>query len=210
VRGERNVRGRAVVAVAVISLAVGAGMSAARANVYSKRSGFADAKLSAPDPRAITVWKPSRWGIRLGAAIERWNEQAGRTLFERVHDEAAADVDLQDGAGIGWATACVNADGVFDVDDAYAHCTIYAPVHGSSTSNTWSLIHEMGHTLGFADHVHEAEYQSFLDAGLDPRVCDDPASPAYSPYDGIMSYCQNAPAFRGDAKALIRAGYAAA
>ena len=165
-RGQRHVSG--VVIVAMAAFVVVLGMPAARANVYSKRAGFADAKLAAPDPRPITLWKPSSWGIRLSAAIERWNAQAGRTLFERVRDEAAADIDLQDGADIGWATACVNADGVFDVDDAYAHCTIYAPVHGSSTSNTGSLIHEMGHTLGFADHVHADEYRRYARAGLDP------------------------------------------
>jgi hypothetical protein len=206
--GSRCRRGIAVVVIASAASSI-AGSPLAHAATYSPRAGFADAKLSAASPQPITVWKPPRWKIRLAAAIAAWNAQAGRTLFERVRSSDTADVDLVDGAGIGWAVACVDATGTFDMYDAYAHCAIYLPVHGASTANLWSLVHEMGHTLGFVDHVHVTEYARYVRWALDPRVCDDPTNVAYSPYEGIMSDCQAAPAFRGDAAALVRAGYAA-
>ncbi len=201
-------RARAVVVALSVLLAVWMLSGVAAADVYSGRAGFADAKVSAGAPAAIRVWKPAAWSIRLSAAIRGWNRQAGRTLFERTRSEARADVILSDGADVGWAAACYDAAGIYDMEAAYDRCTIFVPFHGDTDTATWSLIHEMGHTLGFVDHVHASLYARFVREDLDPRVCDDPSHPAYSPYQGIMSECRPADRFKGDAAALVRAGYA--
>jgi hypothetical protein len=205
---RRPLRTATAATALVIACAV-SGPGVARANTYSRAAGFAQAKLSAASPSPIAVWKPPRWHIRLKEAIDLWNAQANRALFVRVWDASRADVVLQDGTGVGWAAACYDADGTYDMQAAYARCTIFVPYHGATSSSTWSLVHEMGHTLGFADHVVAAEYDRYVRWNLDPRVCDDRDHPAYSPYDGIMSECEPRDAFRGDAAALVRAGYAA-
>lgn len=200
---------RAVVAGACTIVLAHAGTAAA-ADLYSRRAGFAQARLSADSPTAIRVWKPAAWAIGLNTAIGAWNRQAGRTLFERTRSQQDADVVLLDGESVGWATACYAGDGTYDMEAAYARCSIFVPFHGDTVSTTWTLIHELGHTLGFVDHVRADEYRRYVRWDLDPRVCDDPSHPAYSRYRGIMSDCPSTPRFEGDAAALVRAGYAAA
>jgi hypothetical protein len=213
-RGRRAPAGRLLVAAVALAATVvvlgPAGSAAANPNVYSNRAGFAHAKLSAPDPSPILVWKPPDWAIRLNAAVRRWDEQAGRRLFARTADRSAAEVVLTDGAGVGWAVACYDAAGAYGMRAAYARCLVFVAYTGATRSTTWTLVHELGHTLGFVDHVPAADYRRYVRWGLDPRVCDDPTHPAYSRYDGIMSACQGTrDSFRGDAAALVRAGYAA-
>jgi hypothetical protein len=207
-RGRGAARGAALALVAACAISGGGGPARAAAT-YSRVAGFAQAKLSASSPRPIAVWKPARWHIRLGEAIDMWNGQARRTLFVRVWDASRADVVLQDGTGIGWAAACYDASGTYDMEAAYSRCTIFVPYHGATRSTTWTLVHEMGHTLGFVDHVVAADYDRYVRWNLDPRVCDDPSHPAYSPYNGIMSECEAHDGFRGDAAGLVRADYAA-
>ena len=194
---------------ALLVAVVLASAGAAHASVlYTRRAGFAKAKLSADSPTSIAVWKPPRWTVSLNAAIRGWNHQASRRLFVRVWKKTEADVVLADGKDVGWAAACYDSSGAFDMFRAYARCTVYLPYHGDTPATTWALVHEMGHTLGFVDHVHAYEYRRYVKANLDPRVCDDPSHPAYSPYNGIMSDCQATSRFAGDAAALVRAGYA--
>jgi hypothetical protein len=193
-------------ALLVVVLASGAGATV----LYSRRAGFAKAKLSADTPASIAIWKPARWKVSLNTAIRGWNGQARRRLFVRVWKRADADVVLADGSDVGWAAACYDSAGAFDMYRRYARCTVYLPYHGDTPATTWALVHEVGHTLGFVDHVHAYEYRRYVKANLDPRVCDDPSHRAYSPYNGIMSDCQTTSRFAGDAVALVRAGYAEA
>jgi hypothetical protein len=194
--------------VVALVLLVAIAPSALATDLYSRRAGFAKAKLSAETPTAVAIWKPARWKVSLNAAIRGWNRQARRQLFVRAWKKGDADVVLADGTDVGWAAACYDSTGAFDMYRRYARCTVFLPYHGDTPGTTWTLVHEMGHTLGFVDHVHASEYRRYVRLNLDPRVCDDPSHRAYSPYDGIMADCQSAPRFAGDAAALVRAGYA--
>jgi hypothetical protein len=177
------------VLVAVIALFAPQTARAATKQSYSPASGFRKARHH----KSITVWKPEAWGLRLNAALRAWNRQAGWSLFERARNSDRADVELLPLAqtDLSWdSTACSDRDGAFDLKAAYDRCTVYLGRHGPSKEAVLTLEHELGHTLGFVDHVNASLYQSFKDSGLHPLVCDDPSHPADSPYDGIMSYCQ--------------------
>lgn len=91
-------------------------------------------------------------------------------------------------------------------EEAYDRCIIW-----SASSFTPTLRHELGHALGLADHI-----QVVYAGGpyVNPRLCDAPSLPEFSPYEGVMSYCAWDAGYRGwfgasDREMLADVGYAA-
>lgn len=130
--------------------------------------------------------------VPVGNVIGPWNSLARWELFVTTCD--SPDVTLREAPST-WVET--NYLGPF------SQCTI----HGAEF-DTNLLRHELGHCLGFADHVRIHELAPQL---INAAICDDPSSPTYLPYHGIMSYCDWDPASRwfgdGDRQMLIVAGY---
>ncbi len=183
----------------VLAIVAGVAIGARAAARYSRDAGL-------PRGRTLSIWMPSAWDLPLGSVLGGWNEAAGHRLFERSDSKAAADVGLAP-SDAGSYTVCLGADGSYDLRQPYASCTVYLAYHGRSRATVITAQHELGHTLGFVDHVESWRYADF--AGLSPRVCDDPENPAYSPYRGVMSFCTEFETgiSRADARSLERAGY---
>lgn len=106
---------------------------------------------------------------------------AGWQLFKQVQSETGADVVFKPDSST-WVEAKPT------YRQPYTLCIIH-----SSGNSTHMYRHEIGHCLGFSDHI----WKSLLS---DPRynnpdlygqikICDDPRHPQYSPYSGVMSYC---------------------
>lgn len=124
--------------------------------------------------------------------VSPWNLLAGWELFVITCD--SPDVTFRE-APATWVEA--------NYLSPFSHCTIHA-----AEFDTNLLRHELGHCLGFADHVRAEELAPQL---INAAICDDPSTPHYLSYRGIMSYCDWDPASRwfgdDDRQMLIVAGY---
>lgn len=150
------------------------------------------------EPRSsILVWADPGLHIDLPAVIEPWNRLAGWELFDVVRSPTRADVLFRPSAET-W----VQCDPSYG--EAYTRCVVW-----SATSSTTTHRHEIGHALGFADHVEAGVYGE--GGHVNPAVCDDAAHPAYSGYVGVVSYCDwtSGHAWFGpeDRRMLAMAGY---
>jgi len=126
------------------------------------------------------------------SVLTRWNDAARARLFVR---------------GCAGAQVVTKSSDVTWVDASGSPCIIYV-------GEPWNLrvaTHELGHCLGFADHVQADTYDCCAKRYIAPRVCDDPSHPAYSPYRGVMSYCDWSGEWNwfgsDDQKMLRAAGY---
>lgn len=155
-------------------------------------------KAQAQPRTSVRVWAQPSLGIDLGAVIRPWNRLAGWNLFRVVGVAKRADVLFRPSNST-WVRCGPS------YTEAYQRCVIW-----SATSSKKILRHELGHALGFADHVQAAVYAR--GGHVNPKVCDDPADSSYSRYSGVMSYCSwnsvhQAWFGRGDERMLTRAGY---
>ncbi len=199
----RSIR-RVALAVGITLGSLQAGSQEAAAHSISPEAGFDKARQNPQE--SIRVWKdPEKLKkLRLFKAIKPWNEIAGWDLFKIVNFEKNADVKLVLTENTGWQTECSPSP-----QDSYTSCIIRVP--NPLTFRT--VQHELGHTLGFADHIKHYDLATYP-AGLNPRVCDDVNSPLYSPHErkGIMSSCGSSAdslAFgKDDIRLLSKAGYA--
>ncbi|MBI4064591.1 MAG: hypothetical protein HY401_09885 [Elusimicrobia bacterium] len=147
------------------------------------KAGFLKAKTA---PRqSVTIWIDPGVGTDLTAAINAWNALAGWELFRQTRDQGAADVKVYATGNISLAkhgTAYIWPS----LTEPYYSCRIY--LYGAY-EETMTLQHELGHCLGFADHVTPWYLESNPKKAGVVKVCDQANHPQYSPYKGIMSYC---------------------
>ncbi len=194
----RSIR-RVALAVGITLGSLQMGNQEAAAHSISPEAGFDKARQGQQE--SIRVWKDpvTLKKFRLYDAIHPWNEMAGWDLFKIVKLERNADVKFVLTVHTEWQTECSPSP-----QDSYTTCTI-------DVTNPLSLSsgqHELGHTLGYADHVTDYNIATYP-AGLNPRVCDNPHSPLYSQYKGVMSYCTIPKDWfgRDDKNLLKKAGY---
>lgn len=156
--------------------------------------GFYHSRFAVPRQTVTigdTVQDTLPWAT-IAAAYGRWNTAAGWELFRWV-GRSPAQVrlapDLPEATTVAWAWV---------ERDLYPNgfvlaCTVhYKPSVGPSMAVD-GLAHEIGHCLGFTDHLN---YLGDTD-GAGPRPapdathpqCVSPSAPHYSAYTGIMSYC---------------------
>lgn len=136
-----------------------------------------------PRPMVVTAEHPEDQAL-IGEYIRPWNVLAGKPVFV----EQVGSVVIRRSTGTrAWTEM---ADG---------QCTIHLPA-GSTVA---LARHELGHCLGFADHVPTGTVTTHYD---NPRFCNGPDR---SPYRGVMSYCWNL-AFTTWDLAAMRGGWAEA
>lgn len=147
--------------------------------------------------RSIRVWSPRRLGVDLGAVVRPWNTMAGWKLLRPARRRGHADVLILPGSST-WVQCSPS------YTDAYEGCVVW-----TASSHTETLQHELGHTLGLADHIVLS-----MDDGrhVNPRVCDEELDERFSPYRGVMSYCSWNSGYAGwfgeaDHRMLAEAGY---
>lgn len=144
-------------------------------------------------PLPLRVWVSPDLPFLAADAIVPWNALIpGLTLFTEASAWKDANVRVirnrYSGAG------CHFSDGVF------VRCKVWMErAHIEADYGLQVFRHELGHTLGFADHPSAEFYRP--NVGL--RVCGDPTHEAYSPYMGVMSYCTLA-FTSGDARAVAQ------
>lgn len=166
-------------------------------HLFALRCGFEKAKGEKKNP--IAIWKSPYLKIELMGAITPWNNLAGWTLFYESFHEAQADIRL-----VPSERTIVIAHPSYT--EPFTSCIVYV---SAKHDNRHSITHELGHCLGFADHVTK---ELFNDPKLcNPRVCDRTSHHAYHPYSGVMSYCDWGHPERwfrdDDRNMLIEAGY---
>lgn len=169
---------------------------------YDRNAGFTKARTG---HRSITVGRsPGPW--RDTAVTRPWNQLAGWRLFTingadkpNVVFRPDMPVDHERDA---WVQPIYRRNG------SYRRCIIhYKPVTVARFMDLWAFRHELGHCLGFADHVMGDEILQ-----PDSVQCTRPDRPRYSAYRGVMSYCvwwRRDLWFGGeDRRMMRRAGYA--
>lgn len=110
-------------------------------------------------------------GIDVAEVIRPWNEMAGRELLRAVPPGTRADIKWSPGEAT-WVRWYYAGRKMYDCRIYYSHRTTYV------------MQHEMGHCLGFYDHV------KIPDPWNRPwRQCNRPDLPRYSAYRGSMAYC---------------------
>lgn len=170
-------------AVTVAGLAATAGTASAD-HSFSAEAGF---------ERSSTIRVSRTSGIDVNAVVAPWNRIAGRTLF------AVVDSDPQ----ITFRPAAVSfAQPSPAYASRYTSCTV-----NYAETTSFTLSHELGHCLGFADHVDVASHNAYY---VNPAICDAVGNTIFSSYKGVMSYCswQSGAAFgREDRAMLVNAGY---
>ena len=196
IRRERGSLAARILRVSALGLGVALLPSAASgSHLFGPEAGWDKARGG---PEAVRVWADPSLKVRIRHVIGPWNRLAGRRLFRAVPAAGRADVVFRP-ARTTWVQ-CLPS-----YEESYDRCIIW-----SATSFTSTLRHELGHTLGLADHIQvifaEAPY-------INPRLCDAPSLPEFSLYEGVMSYCAWDDGFRGwfgatDLKMLVDAGYA--
>lgn len=194
-----RIRGAATVAVAVAMLVTAMPLSGASASHrFGRASGWQEATGHARSP--ILVWSRRSTGVDLRGAVAPWNWLAGWELFRKARSRRAADVVFRPSpTGQTW-TECPPA-----YVEPFHLCIVWI----ADTSVEMSR-HELGHTLGFADHIPAAAYAE--DRHFAAMVCDSSDHARFSRYRGVMSYCAWESGFRGwfgpkDRAMLKRAGY---
>lgn len=102
-----------------------------------------------PRDRRLRIYKPDHWGLKLNAAIDAWNDCAGRVLFVREWNAADAHIVCYDDGQPWYWAELTDVDGGGDWTKHYAHNQIHMGNHNDTTSVWHILCHEMGHCLGF-------------------------------------------------------------
>lgn len=154
--------------LATAALVVGLASPASASHAFAAESGFDKARFG----RSSILMCDDSGQIDLSQVIAPWNRTAGWELF--AVSCAAPDVVFRSGV-----TTWVQADYL----GPFLGCTIHVADYGVET-----LRHELGHCLGFADHVYRGQDRTVW---VNAAVCDDPSHPAYMPYRGVMSYCDS-------------------
>jgi hypothetical protein len=113
--------------------------------------------------------------LPVAQVVSDWNTTAGFQLLTLVPEDGQIEVRWSEHAH---SYAAPNPWG-----GAHPVRCVAAVSHGHAHIADRVLAHEVGHCLGWADHVLASQHHSGA------RVCDDPSHPAFSPYAGIMSYC---------------------
>ncbi|MGH2691763.1 MAG: hypothetical protein ACRDHM_04600 [Actinomycetota bacterium] len=157
-------------------------------------------KATGPARHPIRVWSQAALGVDVGASIEPWNWLAGWRLFRRVGSRRAADVAFIPSTTPDTWTQCSPT-----YLEPFHLCIVWVADPSVEMSR-----HELGHTLGFADHIQAERYAE--GRHISAKVCDASEHPEYSAYHGVMSYCDWTDDFRGwfgpkDTRMLKRAGY---
>lgn len=176
-------------------------------------SGFHKAQ-SAPR-QSIKVWECGPCDVPAGA-YTAWDTAAGWDMFVMTGDKDAADVRVVSAPpGVNTGTDIV---GVNPNTGNYTLVIIY--LEDWAKGQKYPTVHELGHALGFADHVFQYQFLPVWESGANPRVCDNENHWAYSPYNAVMSYCTPAEGLypdiwgdnwfqKADKNMLYRQGYRA-
>lgn len=152
----------------------------------------------------ITVYCPASVRADVPAIIAPWNKIARQNILAlSVNPEADITFEV---SRDGWTQID------WDYDNAGHLKHVWIKV-GNDHNDTRSLQHEMGHGLGFNDHVNAAYLQASVANRpvypADTPVCDSRRHPNYVKYQGVMSYCSWGRGWWGrDDQALMElAGY---
>lgn len=134
-----------------------------------------------PRSLPLAVWISPDLPFAVADAIAPWNALVpGLEVFTVAPTWKEADVRARpgrwSGAGCHW--------NYHSGDFRRCYITLQ-PDHVAAPYGLGVLQHELGHTLGYADHASP----EFYVAGFGRRVCGDPDHPRYHPYMGIMTYC---------------------
>jgi hypothetical protein len=172
---------------------------ASASHLFAGAAGWSKARGSSS--RSIRVWSEPSLGVNVKASIAPWNWMAGWRLFRQARSRQSADVlFLPSPTAVNW-TECPPT-----YFEPFHLCTIWIEDPSIEMSR-----HELGHALGFADHIDAARYEE--GKHVRARVCDRPDHAQFSSYHGVMSYCDWSDDLRGwfgprDQKMMARAGYA--
>lgn len=174
---EIEIRKRVLFGLIIAAVLVGVYVSSVVADhLFGTQGGFNKAR----NGQTLLVYSEVV-GLRVADIIAPWNtlvSNAGRRtpLFATTLNRSVADIEF-----VNSASTWVQAFPCSDYNCDYTLCRIH-----SSGTDTHTFRHEIGHCLGFADHIY-----STMDPVryINPKICDDPAHPKYSSYKGVMSYC---------------------
>lgn len=127
---------------------------------------------------AVATWPQSiitvetEPGIDIPEVIRPWNKMAGRELLRAVPPGQPADIkwSKHEATWVKWYYA---GRKMYDCRIHYSHTTTYV------------MQHELGHCLGFYDHVRVPDPWGRTTW----RQCNRPDLPYYSHYRGVMAYC---------------------
>ena len=138
--------------------------------ITSKADHMACSRPALSWPRTVIIRPDAPNQQAWRNALAEWNAQGSRVRFVEVAQNSEADVYIvssyQWSDGRTWVRMpCGRTDSV-----------VYA---GTDVDLGYWAAHEMGHTLGLADHITHAQNPA---GWINPKYC--PAG-----YDGIMSYC---------------------
>jgi len=168
--------------VAVFFLLINAPIAEAHHKTYPE-AGFKRAIY--PNRMSIRVQYSSTNDIDEKAVIAAWNRAAGWRLFRlsnyKPHVTFVKDRTIP--VAHAWLQPSWTKRGY------YTHCTIFYRAR-----RTPVIQHELGHCLGFPDHVrYESPWPPKNPDGslkyFKPRNCDRPDKPGYSSYYGVISHC---------------------
>ena len=194
----RAIRRSAVVVVALSLLLTAMPLSRGSAShIFGGSAGWEKASSSR---RPILVWSKKNLGVDVRGSIEPWNWLAGWQLFRQAGKRRSADVVFRRSKSPQTWTECPPS-----YMEPFHLCIVWV----ADTSIEMTR-HELGHTLGFADHIPAADHAEGMH--MSARVCDASDHPKFSAYHGVMSYCDWRNGFRGwfgpkDRAMLKRAGY---
>ena len=170
-------------AVTVAGLALSAAPASAH-HTFSAEAGF---------DRTSTIRVARTPGIDVAAVIAPWNRIAGRALFAVVDSNAQITFKRGPVTFVQPSPSYTNR---------YTSCTV-----NYSETTPFTLSHELGHCLGFSDHIDAASHNAHY---VNAAICDVVGNAFYSSYKGVMSYCSwtSGAAFgREDRAMLEKAGY---
>jgi hypothetical protein len=160
------------VGAALLTLPVTAASASHR---FGEASGWVEATGDARE--SISVWSKKSTRIDVGDAIAPWNWLAGWELFSQTKSRGKADIVFRAAKGKHTWTECPPA-----YEQPFHLCIIWV----EDTSLPMAR-HELGHTLGFADHVDASTFAEGRHFAA--MVCDEPGHARFSDYNGVMSYC---------------------
>lgn len=169
------------------------GSSAEADHLFGGSSGFDRGAV-------VRVWAADNTRVEVNRVVAPWNTLAGYELLKKVNLESNADVKFKRDT-VTWVQAFP------DYLSPFTRAVVW--VSSADVGDTHTMRHEIGHALGFADHVTRSQ----LSGRVNPKVCDDPSHKLYSMYSGVMSYCSWADEAgwfgAGDRAMLVAAGYTA-
>jgi len=194
----RGIRRASIVLLALlVLLAVVPLSSASASHIFGGTAGWEKASSSR---RPVLVWSKRSLGVDVGGSIAPWNWLAGWRLFRQARNRRSADVVFRLSKSPQTWTECPPT-----YMEPFHLCIVWVADPAIEMTR-----HELGHTLGFADHIPADDYAEGIH--VSPRVCDASGHPEFSAYHGVMSYCDWRDGYRGwfgpkDRAMLKRAGY---